>query len=377
MVFLFDFLIISLAFSLSRKLGFGLAINEEQFNAFLLIFSLCWIIAGFDKIYHLNKFTLIRTIGIQLFAILIVHVALIVGILFLIKTFSIDINFLLCVYALTIVLIIISRIAYKVLSKYFEFSGFDQRRFVIIGATQTGKSIQNFFASHAFNRYHFRGFFDDLTESQYCDKSLIKGRMKDLKDFCIQENIDEIYFALALTEKDLFEDIRKFADDNCIYLRFAPDFSSVVKDNYNLMMYDSMPILTTRKEPLGVSVNAALKRAFDIAFSLTIILTVFPFVVPIIAFAIRLNSRGPIIFKQLRPGKKNKLFECYKFRTMAVNNSAEFQATKNDPRVTSVGKFLRKTNLSGNARRPSRCPFPSRWTTAPSPCSTAIASSTT
>jgi putative colanic acid biosynthesis UDP-glucose lipid carrier transferase len=106
-----------------------------------------------------------------------------------------------------------------------------------------------------------------------------------------------------------------------------------------------MPILTTRKEPLGVSINAALKRAFDIAFSLTVILTVFPFVVPIIAFAIRLNSKGPIIFKQLRPGKKNKLFECYKFRTMAVNTSSEFQATKNDPRVTSVGKFLRKTNL--------------------------------
>jgi putative colanic acid biosynthesis UDP-glucose lipid carrier transferase len=243
------------------------------------------------------------------------------------------------------VFIIISRIAYKILSKYFEFSGFDQRRFIIVGATQTGKSIHNFFASHAFNRYHFRGFFDDVSESEYCDNSLIKGRIKDLKDFCVKENIDEIYFALALTEKTLFEDIRKFADDNCIYLRFAPDFSGVVKDNYNLMMYDSMPILTTRKEPLGVSINAALKRAFDIAFSLTVILTVFPFVVPIIAFAIRLNSKGPIIFKQLRPGKKNKLFECYKFRTMAVNTSSEFQATKNDPRVTSVGKFLRKTNL--------------------------------
>jgi putative colanic acid biosynthesis UDP-glucose lipid carrier transferase len=345
MVFLFDFYIINLAFSFSRKLGFGVEIPQDQYLSFLLIFSLCWVIAGFDKIYHLNKFSLFRTISTHLLSIVVVHVALITVILFLFKLYIIDINFLVCVYILTATFVVASRVIYKVASKYFEFSGFDQRRFVIIGATQSGKSIQNFFKSHNLTRYHFKGFFDDNLDSEYCDKSVIKGKINEVKEFCVRENIDEIYFALPLTEKELFQDISKFADDNCIYLRIAPDFSGVVKENYDVLMYDSMPILTTRKEPLGVSLNAGLKRAFDIVFSLTVILTVFPFIIPVIALAIKLDSKGPIIFKQLRPGKKNKLFECYKFRTMTVNNNSEFQAMKNDPRVTRVGKLLRKTNL--------------------------------
>lgn len=344
-IFIFDFFIISIAFALTRKLGFGIEIPQEQLNSFLLVFSLCWIISGFEKIYHLNKFSLLRTISTHLLSILVVHVALITAILYALKSFMIDINFLICVYVLTVVFIMASRVAYKFVSKYFEFSGFDQRRFIIIGATTAGKAIQNFFVSHNLTRYQFRGFFDDDTNSAQVHQTLIKGGIADVKEFCVKENIDEIYFALPLTQKELFQSISKFADDNCIYLRIAPDFNGVVKDNFNVMMYDSMPVLTTRREPLGVSLNASLKRMFDVVFSLMVILTVFPFIVPLIALAIRLDSKGPIIFKQLRPGKKNKLFECYKFRTMTVNKNTEYQATKHDPRVTRVGKFLRKTNL--------------------------------
>ena len=108
---------------------------------------------------------------------------------------------------------------------------------------------------------------------------------------------------------------------------------------------NSVPVLTTRRAPLGVLTNSYAKRIFDIIFSLLVICTVFPFIFPVIALAIRLDSEGPILFKQLRPGKKNKLFECYKFRTMCPNTNTEMQASKNDMRVTRVGKFLRKTSL--------------------------------
>jgi putative colanic acid biosynthesis UDP-glucose lipid carrier transferase len=161
----------------------------------------------------------------------------------------------------------------------------------------------------------------------------------------LKENIDEIYFALAPGNDELLKQISKFADDNFIYLRITPDLGEAVTDKYNVFMLDSIPVITTRKEPLGVALNAGLKRLFDIAFSLLVILLIFPIIVPIIAIAIRLDSPGPIIFKQLRQGKKNKLFECYKFRTMYTHNVSERQATKDDPRVTRVGRFLRKSNL--------------------------------
>lgn len=345
MVFIFDFYLINVAFTLSRKLGFADGISQDEYASFLLVFGLCWVIAGFNKVYNLNKFSLIRIVSSHLLSILLIHASLLAVILFAFKTFPVTLELLLSIYVLTTLLIIGSRVAYKLISKYFEFSGFDQRRFIIIGATQAGKGIRNFFNSHELTRYQFKGYFDSNPTPGLVESSEIKGSLEDVKDFALKENIDEIYFALPLTEKQLFQDISKFADDNCIYFRIAPDFSGVVSENFNVLLYDSMPILTTRKEPLGVSLNAALKRMFDIVFSLAVILTVFPFVVPIIALAIRLNSKGPIIFKQLRPGKKNKLFECYKFRTMTVNNSSEFQAVKDDPRVTKVGKFLRKTNL--------------------------------
>ena len=164
-------------------------------------------------------------------------------------------------------------------------------------------------------------------------------------DFCLNQNIDEIYFALPPGNDDLLKQISKFADDNFIYLRITPDLGEAVTDKYNVFMLDSIPVLTTRKEPLGVALNAGLKRVFDIVFSLLVILLISPIIVPLVALAIRLDSAGPIIFKQLRQGKKNKLFECYKFRTMYVNNVPERQATKDDPRITRVGRFLRKSNL--------------------------------
>src|SRR5690606_12900417 len=223
MVFIFDFYMISIAFTLARKFGLASSVSQDQSTAFLLIFSLCWVIAGFNKIYNLNKFSLLKTISTHLMSILVIHAALLAAIMFAFEPYRMPINFVLSAYLFTIILVVGSRVAYKVISKYLEFSGFDQRRFVIIGATPTGKSIQNFFESHDLTRYQFKGFFDN-NDSGAVDASLIRGDLNEVKDFCIRENIDEIYFALPLTEKALVQEISQFADDNCIYFRIAPDF---------------------------------------------------------------------------------------------------------------------------------------------------------
>jgi putative colanic acid biosynthesis UDP-glucose lipid carrier transferase len=238
-----------------------------------------------------------------------------------------------------------SRVSYKMILKYFEFSGFDIRRVVIVGATRSGKELYDFFRSHDSSGYIFKGFFDNYPNFDIVNRRLVKGTIDDLKEFCERENVDEIYFALPLTHKDLLARLTKFADDQCIYFRIAPDFSEVVRSSHYVYLYDSIPVVTPRKEPLGITVNAALKRVFDVGFSLCVITLLFPFIVPVIAIAIKLDSDGPVIFKQLRPGRKNKLFECYKFRTMKVNTNTEQMATKGDMRVTRVGKFLRKTSL--------------------------------
>jgi putative colanic acid biosynthesis UDP-glucose lipid carrier transferase len=88
-----------------------------------------------------------------------------------------------------------------------------------------------------------------------------------------------------------------------------------------------------------------MKCSFDVAFSLLALTFLIPFVFPLIALAIRLGSRGSIFFVQNRPGKRNQLFPCIKFRSMRANTESEKQASKNDMRITRVGAFLRETSL--------------------------------
>jgi putative colanic acid biosynthesis UDP-glucose lipid carrier transferase len=347
LIFIIDFWLINIAFTLTHSLGVTPGnISRIEVTSFFLIFSLIWIIAGFFfKTYRIDTVSLIRNISINLLATFVVHMVMVLTILTIFDVYNVQARFLILLYIVAAFLIISSRVLFKLILKYFEFSAFERRRVIIIGATGSGHALHQFFETHQSAGYEFKGFFDDARPKSDLLKKYRVGNFKAIKEFCIRQRIDEIYFTLPLTHKELLEDMLKFADDNFIYFRIAPDFGKVMQGKCNLFLMNSIPVLTTRKEPLRISFNAVLKRTFDIAFSLFVIFAIFPFIMPLIALAIRLDSDGPIIFKQLRPGKKNKLFDCYKFRTMHVNSFTEVQATKNDARITRVGRFLRKTNL--------------------------------
>jgi putative colanic acid biosynthesis UDP-glucose lipid carrier transferase len=348
MIFVIDFGLINLAFFISKKLGLAHSLSANQFTSFFLTFGLIWIIAGFfNKIYRIDTTSLLRNISSNLLSALLMHFAIISLILWSSHLYNIQLELLSSLYILTAVFVIGFRLLYKLVLKYFQFSGFDQRIVVIIGAGGSGNALYEYFIANENAGYDFAGFFDETNSTPEPLRSKLIGKLDSasIKKFCVNNNIGEIYFALPGTYKELLLDISKFADDNFIYFRVAPDFSELRHENGNIFLINSIPILTTRKEPLGISLNALLKRIFDIGFSLSVIILLFPILIPVMAIAIRLDSPGPIFFKQLRPGKKNKLFDCYKFRTMKVNNSGELQATKNDSRITKVGRFMRKTNI--------------------------------
>jgi len=348
LVFVIDFWLINLAFLSVRRLGLANDIANDQFTSFFLVFGLTWIISGFfTKTYRLDTSSLVRNISIDMLGTFLVHFVLIMTILIVFNVYQIGSEFLAYAYAFSATFIMGFRIFYKIVIKYYQFTGFDTRKVVILGATGSGKALSHFFINNESAGYDFRGFFDDEQNHDLHHRQKVVGKLDPIaiKEFCRKENIGEIYFALPLSHRELLTDISRFADDNFIYFRIAPDFSREVQNNCNVFLLNSIPVLTTRKEPLGITLNVVLKRAFDIVFSMAVILTLFPFIFPVIALAIRLDSPGPIFFKQLRPGRRNKLFDCYKFRTMKVNNSTEVQATKNDSRITRVGKFLRKSNL--------------------------------
>ena len=111
-------------------------------------------------------------------------------------------------------------------------------------------------------------------------------------------------------------------------------------------MLGHLPVISPRTEPLEIKANMLLKRVFDIVFSLLVILFVLTWLIPIFAILIKLESKGPVFFKQLRSGKDNLPFYCWKFRSMRVNaDSDQQQARKNDSRITRIGAFMRKTSV--------------------------------
>jgi lipopolysaccharide/colanic/teichoic acid biosynthesis glycosyltransferase len=114
----------------------------------------------------------------------------------------------------------------------------------------------------------------------------------------------------------------------------------------NIDFYNDIPVLVLRKEPLENVFNQTIKRLFDLFFSISIILLIYPWLFPIVFLIIKLTSKGPIFFIQDRSGQDNKVFKCYKFRTMRINKDANSTGTLiNDPRITPIGKLLRKTRI--------------------------------
>ena len=136
------------------------------------------------------------------------------------------------------------------------------------------------------------------------------------------------------------------AEKECIRFKLVPDFSLFINKPVYIDFIRDMPILSLRSEPLDDVGNRIKKRILDIAVSFFVVVFILSWLVPLLGFLIYLESKGPIIFSQLRSGKNNKNFHCYKFRSMDVNNeSDEKQASKNDNRITKIGRFIRKTSL--------------------------------
>src|SRR5258706_9225842 len=147
LIFIIDFWLIELAFRVARESGFANAISESQVTTFFLVFSLIWIISGFlYKIYRIDTLSLMRNLSSNLFHAFLSHLLMIVTILTTFHVFIISTKFLVVVYILAAALIIGMRVLYKLILKYIEFSGFDQRKVIIIGATGSGRSLYQFFS---------------------------------------------------------------------------------------------------------------------------------------------------------------------------------------------------------------------------------------
>ncbi|HNH22554.1 MAG TPA: exopolysaccharide biosynthesis polyprenyl glycosylphosphotransferase, partial [Ferruginibacter sp.] len=136
------------------------------------------------------------------------------------------------------------------------------------------------------------------------------------------------------------------SEKECIRFKIVPNLSVFITRDVHIEYFGDLPILSLRSEPLDDVGNRIKKRALDLVVSSLVIILILSWMIPILGLLILLESRGPIFFGQLRTGKDKKTFRCLKFRSMRANKDADLkQATRNDSRVTRIGKFIRKTSL--------------------------------
>ena len=226
------------------------------------------------------------------------------------------------------------------LKKYRIVSGNNFRNIVIIGYTDEAIKLKQLFDTRIDYGYRFFGYFSNKKHN----KNII-GKIEDLKDFVVENKIDEIYCSLNEISSEQLADLVEFADENSKTIKFIPDTNEIFTKNLQIDYYEMFPVLSLQKTILHEPTTKIFKRAFDIFFSLIVIVFILSWLVPLLALIIKLESKGPVFFKQGRPGIDEEEFQCYKFRSMRLNGTTEKEASKNDPRVTKTGRFMRKTSI--------------------------------
>ena len=216
------------------------------------------------------------------------------------------------------------------LKKYRRLFGGNYRNTVIIGKNRKTEQLEKFFKDNPEYGYQHQKTFDIRGKN--------KVSIEDCFDYISNNEVDEIYTSVAeLTNNELLQLI-DFADNNLKILKFLPDNKEIYTKKLDFTYYGFLPILSLRKIPMEEPFNKFIKRVFDIVLSLIIIVGLLSWLTPILGLLIKLESNGPVFFKQKRNGLDYKEFYCYKFRSMTPNPLAHlYQATKQDERVTRVG----------------------------------------
>jgi putative colanic acid biosynthesis UDP-glucose lipid carrier transferase len=220
-----------------------------------------------------------------------------------------------------------------------------KRTIAVIGNDEASTRVANFFKKNRI-AYNFIAHYKQPLNFEGAVAEKVRYQIQ----LAIEDQLDELYITMPAIGNTYLSSVITLAEQYCVKLRYITTLAELEKSgisSYYLSSFcDGVPILTDRPEPLNTLNNRIRKRLFDVVFSSLVIVFILSWLTPIIALLIKIESPGPVIFKQLRSGRNNTPFWCYKFRSMRLNDdSNNLQASKNDKRVTKIGAILRKTSI--------------------------------
>lgn len=228
--------------------------------------------------------------------------------------------------------------------KWYRQEGGNFLKVIVLGKDKNLSFLEEIFNKPDYG-YRYLGYFHGKKRKSVLGNKYL-GSFNDSFEYILENQVDEIYCAVSQFSVSELKVLRNFADNNMKKLKLIPDNKGFYSNYMEFEIFDKVPVLNLRKSPLEKNYAKYGKRIFDIIGSSFVILFILSWLILILYLLNRLESKGPVIFKQLRHGYIKKSFWCYKFRSMAVNKEANMQmCTRNDLRITRVGRFIRKTSI--------------------------------
>jgi len=311
---------------------------SENYQTLQLFLNIIWTLVFFgSRLQEINRNSRLLDHLNKVLTGLVINLSIVFALWFAIQPVDYSRKFLFVSYLVFTLAILFWRSIWHYTIRYYRVKGFNHRNVVIIGKGDLSESLIEYFKEAPELGYKVVGVLDDKNGDD---------KISNLESYAIDYNTDAIFCCVPNLTEERIKEIIDFAENNLIKVNLISQFSKLVSYNLSIEQFGSIPIINVNSIPLDNVLNKLIKRAFDILFSSLVIISILSWLVPIIGFFLKLESKGPIFFKQKRHGKDNKNFLCWKFRTMAFEKGAEFkQAQKNDSRITKIGNILRKTSI--------------------------------
>ncbi len=333
-----DVLLLNFCYVLAFYLKFGAF--QSPFLVMLFYVNLVWLlVTSIFKPYRLKRTTKFHQLLGVTFTVLFFHVLLVFAYYVFEQSNRYSRELLVLMYSLLFTASFFWKIGFVLLLRWFRKKGYNYRNIILVIDDENPVQIKSYMESHSELGYRILKIYEPKNHE-------MAELQSQIKLYCRENTVHEIFYAMSSIHHHPLVDLMNFAEENFIKMRLIADFKSILYRTLELEHFDLIPILSVVSTPLDKAQNQILKRAFDIVFSLLVTIILLSWIIPILAIIIKLNSKGPVFFKQKRTGRGNKTFECYKLRSMVVNDSSDtIQASKQDDRITSIGHFIRKTSL--------------------------------
>ncbi len=311
-----------------------------------MIFNLIWL--GASWIYNIYSQSIIssfESFSRKTFRAYVLFLAAVMLYLFVFKQIYISRLFLVTIFLSIALVILVNRLVYLFLESYIRNRNYLTRKVIVVGYNDVSKKLVKQLEEDVINT-KIIGYCENEQNVHELSNYPIIGGLNNIIEVSREYNANEIFSTIPPDGNDAMFRLIQEADRACIRFRLIPNFSFFTRIPMHIDYYGNLPVLSLRKEPLEDITNRVKKRVLDIIISSFVIIFVLSWMIPLIGLLIWLESRGSIFFIQTRTGKDNKPFQCIKFRSMKINKESNSQqASRNDPRITKVGKFLRRSSF--------------------------------